>query len=124
MTQQEFIEFIDIDQKGHYPFQCFAKQTNGKTFLAAMALPNIESVYFSVNQFLQSGVEFLHFSADFPKHGSMESDFVAIHTIENGKLSCVVLLPYDENGSRMDLITEGKMVDSLSSQAAFCLKYI
>lgn len=72
MTQQEFIEFIDIDQKGHYPFQCFGKETNGETFLAAMAVPDIASLYFSVDHFLESGVEFLHFSADFPKHGSRE----------------------------------------------------
>jgi hypothetical protein len=117
MTRQEFINFIDITQEGHYPFQCFAKKQNGETVLMAIAISDIVSVYSAVRALFQAGVEYLHFSADFPaKIGTMNTDFVGIHSYENGQWS-LVLLPYDEEGNSGRLVTKGEVVDQLKFQA-------
>jgi hypothetical protein len=117
MTRQEFINFIDIDQEGHYPFQCFAKKQNGETVLITIAISDIVLVYLAVKALFQAGVEYLHFSADFlAKIGTMNTDFVGIHTYQDSQWS-LVLLPYDEECNRGRLVTKGEVVDQLKFQA-------
>lgn len=115
MTQKEFIDVLDINEEGHYPFYCFVKTGKGETHLVAMALVYIQEVYNTINMYLKSGASFLHFSADFPKSKAMPTDYVAIHTYENERWSCV-LLPYDEKGHRLKLVESGVQQELLLEQ--------
>lgn len=115
MTKDEFINMLDIDEKGHYPFYCFVKTGKGETNLVALALHHIQELYGVVNTYLKTGASLLHFSADFPKSKAMPTDFVAIHTYEDKKWACV-LLPYDEKGNRLDLVENGQQQEVLLNQ--------
>jgi hypothetical protein len=117
MTQKEFIDMLDITAEGHYPFYAFMLTGKGKRHIVAIDISNMQAVYGTVNTYLKGGATHIHVSADFPKceELGMPTDFVGIHTYENGEWS-VVLLPYDAQGNRLPLVENGDMQQRLLVQ--------
>lgn len=116
MTKEKFIEWISIDEEGHYPFYAFVEEQSGETTLAALALSDVRLVYFQVQKFLMEGAKKIYFTLDFPPVGDIQTDFVAAYFKEGDAPWESVIIPYNKKGNRLELITGGETFDRLLNQ--------
>jgi hypothetical protein len=120
MNREKFIEFINIDEEGHYPFYMFVEKADSSHHLVAMALNDVHLVYAQAAKYLMDNPRKVYFTLDFPAMKDIKTDFVGVYFKEMDAPWESVIIPYDKNGSRLELITSGEMFDILLAQ---CRKF-
>lgn len=120
----EFIEkLVKIDYMeehgcyGHYPFQCFSKNKDGKVTMMALALGgDVEACYRKVRELVKAGAEKLFLSLDFPASGDIDEDFVCVFAVEDNKVSAKAITYNVETGEKIKTIDSSESLDNIVSQ--------
>jgi len=115
MVKIEFIE--NSNCFGHYPFQLFCEDKNGKFEMNALALGgDVKSCYKRFSEYKKQGAKRIYMSLDFPSRGDIENDFVAIFYFENNELN-LFAIPYSlEDGKQLDVIKKSDFLDIIKYQ--------
>lgn len=123
MTREQFIEMLDISAEGHYPFTGILED-GGQLTMMALALPNMQTVYEAVYNFLQlhPSATKVYFSADFSPKMDVTTDFVACFFYEGGEWD-VTVIPYDAEGNRQTPITNTELTEGLIKQSVLSMEY-
>ena len=122
MTLEKFIEGINIEDGGFYPFSMFEINDSDELTVCALALPDCQHVYSAVRNILAANnSKQIFLAVDFPANQYVETDFVGVFYFgENDVEWSGVLLPYDKDSNRLPLITSGAMLDVLIKQTNLC----
>lgn len=118
-TVKEFVEQIvkieyleDSNSYGHYPFQLFVENSDGKFEMNSLALGgDVESCYNRFGEYLKNNAKKIFMSLDFPASNDIDHDFVCIFSYIDNNYD-VYAIPYDtETGEIYEDIHNNKMLD-------------
>lgn len=112
------VEFIEVSNcYGHYPFQLLAETKDGILEINALALGgNVAACYDRFVDYKNEGANRIYMSLDFPRGGDINTDFVAVFSLENGEIK-LQALPYSLlDGKILDPITESKHLNDIMAQ--------
>lgn len=114
----EIIENEESDPNvyGLYPFQLIAEFENGKMYINALAVNNVQDCYVRVNDYLSKGAKKIFMALDFPRNLDIDNDFIAIFSIVEDKYD-IFAIPYDtETGEVFAEIYSSKLLDAIMEQ--------
>jgi len=129
-TVEEFIENLvkieyveNMGSYGHYPFSLAAVTNNDQLEINALFLSgDVIAVYTRVREYVWKKAKRIYLAVDFPGVPGIQTDFVAVTAIENGKITSNFAIPYDPvYGTIYERITEAPFLQTLESQFNTCV---
>lgn len=108
-----FLKKISITENGHYPFQMGVETSKGETKLISLAPLSIREVYEQAMKYLEESPNRLYFTVDFPANDEIKNNFVAVYFKEKDSDWDLLIIPYDEQGNRLETISSGTMHDGI-----------